>query len=59
MTMSKIPPDVPDADAQEQSRDWKEDGEETPAKIPLDDPEADVLDQERDAELDEEGREPT
>ena len=52
--MSEHPPDVPEPDVQEQSRDWDEKDAEEPAKIPLDDPEADVLDQQRPAELDDE-----
>ena len=52
--MSEHPPDVPEPDVQEQSRDWDEKGAEETAKIPLDDPEADVLDQQRPAELDDE-----
>lgn len=52
--MPKIPPDAPEADVQDQSRDWTaEESLETP-EIPLDAPEADVLDQQRPAELDEE-----
>jgi hypothetical protein len=52
--MSERPPDVPEPDVQEQSRDWDEKDVEEPTKIPLDDPEADVLDQQRPAELDDE-----
>jgi hypothetical protein len=46
-----VPVDAPEADVAEQTRDWKEDGNERPA-IPPDAPEADVLDQARSADLD-------
>jgi len=54
--MRKIPPDAPEADVQEQSREWA-DADKEPDKtprIPPDAPEADVLDQLRPSELDEE-----
>ena len=57
--MSKRPPDVPEPDVQEQSRDWDEKDVKEPAKISIDDPEADVLDQTRPAELDDEDAPPS
>lgn len=52
-----VDPDVPEADALEQSRDWSKAGGEKP-KIPIDVNEADALDQSREAwtEEDEERR---
>jgi hypothetical protein len=47
--------DVPEADAAEQEREWKEKEEARPqSRIPPDAPEADYLDQMRDADLDDE-----
>jgi hypothetical protein len=48
-------PDVPDADAAEQEREWDEHEDEPRRRhIPPDAPEADYLDQMRDADLDDE-----
>jgi hypothetical protein len=55
-----VPMDVPEGDAEEQSRSWGgEDQEEDDRKpsVPLDAPEADVLDQSRDVALEDDERE--
>lgn len=54
--MPEVPPDTPEADVQEQARDWKDNEDSRPKEIPPDAPEADVLDQERAADLDDEDR---
>lgn len=56
--MPDVPPDAPEADVQEQERDWKETDEEKHKEIPVDVPEADALEQERAADLDDEARDP-
>lgn len=57
--MAEIPPDAPEADVQEQARDWTEPGDDDKiTDVPIDAPEADVLDQHRPADLDDEDREP-
>jgi hypothetical protein len=53
-----VPMDVPEGDAEEQSRTWEgedREGDRVPS-VPLDAPEADVLDQSRDVALDDDER---
>ncbi|MGH2817440.1 MAG: hypothetical protein ACRDJS_03140 [Actinomycetota bacterium] len=54
-----VPMDVPEGDAEEQSRSWEgeeQEGERAPT-VPIDAPEADVLDQSRDAAPEDDERE--
>ena len=50
--------DVPEGDAEEQSRSWEGEEQEDDRKpsVPLDAPEADVLDQSRDVALEDDER---
>jgi hypothetical protein len=41
---SHLPPDSPEADVLEQTRDWQGEGDEKRSRVPIDAPEADVLD---------------
>lgn len=52
--MPEVPPDTPEADAQEQKREWKDTEDDKHQEIPIDVPEADALEQERSADLDDE-----
>jgi hypothetical protein len=40
----RIPPDAPEPDVLDQTREWQEDAEVGGARVPIDAPEADVLD---------------
>jgi hypothetical protein len=53
-----VPMDVPEGDAEEQSRSWEGEEQEDERKpsVPLDAPEADVLDQSRDVALEDDER---
>jgi hypothetical protein len=53
VVMRKIPPDIPEADALEQAREWSDEEDVETPEIPGDAPEADVLDQQRPSPLDE------
>lgn len=49
---SPLPPDAPEPDVLEQTRDWRGEGDKRRSRIPIDAPEADVVD-----DLQEEGDE--
>jgi hypothetical protein len=53
-----VPMDVPEGDAEEQSRSWEgeEPEDERDPAVPIDAPEADVLDQTRDVDLEDDER---
>jgi hypothetical protein len=40
----RMPPDAPESDFLEQTREWQEDADQGGARVPIDAPEADVLD---------------